>query len=1017
MPTKTALIPIRGGLDIVTDKLSADPGTAKFCMNYEVGTVRGIRRIDGFSRWDGRYNFGSTDAVIVGDLGYTNGSATGWTVNTATVVYYYGPNGEELEVDGYIIAVTDTLVSPGVYSHGVTVRLTEAPSSFSTETNIYSISGGPIVDPLYFSATVVAYGSASYTYYASLVTKLPSATTTRIPGLHFFRDKLYAVVDLVAIEVTRVGTALTMLEGASLSKTSGGASIGTIAYIYPSTTTGRDIVELFDFVSGTSLSDGDDLYVSTTKVADFNAHANPQKAALYCATWDSAGGWTRVDMGRRVQYVEGASSSATAFFLPYVRRAFQEQFDANEVLNTGWIGADGAEVAGGGTAWVISAATDLQSDDGVNVTSDAIGTGNFTQFLKATWSSTVLSIPGGAVVRGVEVRIRRYASAATSVYDNVIQLAVGGIGGANKANTTTALPNAEAAATYPTTGGDTDLWGLQISPDQINSGDVALLMKFVQAATRNTIIDQVEIKVYYQEQTRKAYVYDSTQTPTDQEIEVIHYTVQSGTEVGNTGTGNRAGLLILNPEKTDTDAAKAWQWRPGLAIRTETGGGGVKLAELASDDDPVLLPSSYAIASEGSRYTFSTASPYGADDTDVFFICSGVDHAHMFDGTYALPISTGLMWQNEKPRHAAWSGNYLALGYKSGSLAISDLGDPLTYVSAVSTASEIGASDRVTGLLNLKGDSLGVFTENTVFALQGTDPTNFRRVTISPSSGAIEYTVCDMGQPMYCDFRGIATIATTDQYGDFNRGRLSWAATPWLIERLQSNQRNETIDRTVVAAVPVRNKNQYRVFFSDGWFATLTLQGLANDEVAITTSRYYGDWQDRDDSAIRVLGLCAGVTSTGQDLVFMTFDVDPTLSRFAYVFQVDSGRSFDGEEIIAQWMSQPMQLGTPFTEKHLEFLGVLGRSYGYVPFKVYQGTNFTDPVSDETTGSSTTGYDISFGVSTDAASSTEKDQKTTKNMRGSGEDVTLLFESISADKLPHTIQALSLRFRFDKEHN
>ena len=30
------------------------------------------------------------------------------------------------------------------------------------------------------------------------------------------------------------------------------------------------------------------------------------------------------------------------------------------------------------------------------------------------------------------------------------------------------------------------------------------------------------------------------------------------------------------------------------------------------------------------------------------------------------------------------------------------------------------------------------------------------------------------------------TIATTDQYGDFNRGRLSWGGNPWLLDRLQS---------------------------------------------------------------------------------------------------------------------------------------------------------------------------------------------------------------------------------------
>ena len=89
------------------------------------------------------------------------------------------------------------------------------------------------------------------------------------------------------------------------------------------------------------------------------------------------------------------------------------------------------------------------------------------------------------------------------------------------------------------------------------------------------------------------------------------------------------------------------------------------------------------------------------------------------------------------------------------------------------------------------------------------------------------------------------------------------------------NRRNEAVDKTVVAALPIRNKNQYRVFFKDGWIATLTMRGRTREEVAITTQRYYGDWQDRDVSAIRVLQIVRRVTSTGQDVAFMSLQQTP----------------------------------------------------------------------------------------------------------------------------------------------
>ena len=81
------------------------------------------------------------------------------------------------------------------------------------------------------------------------------------------------------------------------------------------------------------------------------AHVAPERAALYYADWDSAGGWTRLDLGRQLEYVETSATDASAFFLPYIRRGFISQIDDDEVLDTGWIGSDGlAEDIGGGSS-------------------------------------------------------------------------------------------------------------------------------------------------------------------------------------------------------------------------------------------------------------------------------------------------------------------------------------------------------------------------------------------------------------------------------------------------------------------------------------------------------------------------------------------------------------------------------------------------------------------------------------------------------------------------------------------
>lgn len=1233
---KQQAIPITGGLDLVGDKISAPAGSAQWMMNYEVANTRGIRRVDGFSRWDGRRNFASTDVAIYA-YSDVDANATGWTLGASvTVTYTNYVTGDATDVPAIVIAVSNDVADangggPGIptYTHSVTAIFTTPPLGFISGSQVTDVTGyGWTGSPLQVS--LVSAGS-SYSYYSALIQALPGDSKTRIPGLHFFNDKLYAVVDLVALEVTPVEG--TLLEGASLYCASQTAPIGTIALTRPSATAGRTIVELFDYTSGVSLSgtlytpyvtselcpngtfasgtswttgtgwaiaagvasisaaatgnltstllavagyayeitytvtarsagsvtvtfggatgtarsatgtytetlitssaaalvfagttatlsiDNVSVRIVSTSIvpngtfasganwgagtnwaigagvatatessgtltssltatsgkryrivytvtrsagsvtvsfggatgtarsaagtyvdfltasntnalvftgssfsgtidnvsvyvvaglATYVGQAEPERAALYYASWDSAGGWTRQPLGRLAQYVE-SSSDASAFFLPYAPSGFISQISATEIKDTGWIGADSWEELGGGAGWT-GGQSDLTNNDGTTVGSAAgsAGLAWWTTLLSAQFSADVLSIPAGAIVRGIEVSIFRYASHVNVCSDRVVTIGkTGGYVGANKASTTTLPITTATEATY---GASNDLWQLALNPSDINDGGFNVQVSFNQLGNTpapNVLLDQIRVKVYYQEQNRKAYVYDSTKVPTDQEVEILHYTITEGTSTGGTN-GDRKGLIVLNPTITSVDAEKVWQFAPGQQIRTQAAGAGALLANLASDDEPITLPSSYSIATEDARYTFSSARPYARDATDVFFVCSGAECAYMYADGYALPIQTGLMEQFEKPRHAMWSGSYLALGYATGTLSISDTGNPLTFADAASTAAEIGASDRVTGLLKLKGDSLGVFTENTIFALQGQNTTAspLQRIDISPDSGAIEYTVCNAGMPMFCDYRGIATLQTTADYGDFNRPGISWAATPWLIERLQSDRRNQTVDKTVIAAYPSRQKGQYRVLFNDGWQASLTVQG-ADNQPQITTQRLYGDWQDRDVSAIRVLGLTTGVTSTGQDLAFMSFDLDPESSRYRYVFQLDAGRSYDGEEIIAQWMSQPLMFGAPFFAKTFEQLGLIGRAYGYADLKVFAATDFTDPVSDETTSASTSGYDMAFGTT---ASSTEGNYKCIKTIRGEGEDITYLFESISATELPHTIQAMVVRY-------
>lgn len=1253
---KQQVIALTGGLDLTTDKLSVAQGSAQACLNYEVGVNRGIRRIDGFSRWDGRpyiaysgFTFyvdveGVTKKPLfdVGDLGHT--------------LHIDSLSGDAVTADIIVTSVgaTEEISGTGIYRTYGSASFIE-PVNLDTPAHIAGVYLGVYIG----EAASTEFIPSEYAGYQVLVTAVPGDSLTRVPGAHFLNDKLYAVVDLVAIRLTPTAAPMP-LEGAPIYAVGETDAIGTLALARTADGSSTDVIwELFDYAPTTDIAAGVDLYTPTVttnlvrngnffvapatatdwptvapggwayssgaagvatatvaanalthampviagcsyeitvtitrsvgsitpsiggtsfvaalsasdtyteivraattgaltltpagftgtvddvsvrmvspelitvgdfsaaglpwtagagwnitggvaaatnsssalthtfapvsgrvyrvkftvsgfgagtvtvelggdagparasdgtfvqyltasgagvltftaagftgniddvsvitvdKVGDVVAHVNPQRAGLYCADWDGAGGWSRVDLGRQLEYVETNATDADAFFLPYSRRGFISQLDAAEVLDTGWVGSDGLpeDIGGGSTIWPGLSAGALAADDGNEVgDSGHASLALRTNTLKATFSSEALQIPAGALVRGVEVRI--YRRAQTGAREELVTIGcTSSAARSNKADGSRYLPVVAASAPGrdQTYGGANDIWMAgdipDLKPSDINDGgfNVQLAYRLVgSGALASTYVDAVQVKVYYQEQTRKAFVNNTGGSPWDQEIEVIHHTVAEGSATGGAspgpGNGDRRGLLVIN-SSIGTAYTRPWLFGPDMGIYTEDDQGGALLAYCASTDEPITLASSYAVASENARYVFHSANPYASDLYDVIFIVNGAEHGHMFDGSYLLPIQTGLLAQFEKPRHVAWAGNYLALGYATGSVSISDLGDPLVYVGAASLAAEIGAGDRITGLVKLKGDSLGVFTESTIFAIQGTDPsTGLARVEISPSSGAIEYSVLNIGQPVFLDFAGPATLTTTDQYGDFSSGRLAEGATPWFLQRLQLPTRNQTVDRTFVAGYVMRNKRQCRYVFKDGWQASLTFTPA--DGVQVTTQRFYGAWGDRDATAITVLACCYGTTSTGQDVAFMTFARDPSLSRYRYVFQIDNGRSFDSIEIIAQWTSQPLQLGPPFYRKQLDQVGFHGRAYGHAQFKVFKGFDYTTPISDETTGASAAGTLYDFGVA-GTTSADEASYKSMHTLRGEGEDVTILIESISASALPHTIQNLIVRF-------
>lgn len=989
------VVALDGGLVDIGSVANTESANIKDCLNYERGIEHGYTRCDGFSRWDGRQSVLETSEVIafVSDL---DAGATMFVIGTTYTASDASGNTAQVVCQDRA-RVTDS----GFYIHYGWFIFSGATIIPTSIVNI-----GP------YSGTATLESASSYssveTAYRTLVTALPMSTVGKIAGAHFFRNRNYVIADYAAFTVTGLNT-LNLKEGASVTKVSGGTVIGTLVGYrdvggIPNTATASGTATLIiRAYTGVVPANGDDINVAgnTGKVADFGAFTQSTRAGLYYADYNGAGGWNHVDAGRRMRYKLTASCSA-AGFLRYTRNGFGTDIAA---LTAVTVTPAAVEIRTGEhgnwveTGPITPPTVSAIASAGGNVVLAGLGTGSGTNtgnLVIRYGTAVAAAIPSGAVVVGIKVTISRANSSASgTIRDHTVTLTgLTGPAPQNKADLVSVWPlsSAYADAVY---GGIADTWGSQLKTEDVRSADFGLVIG-AQQTPATTIcvaaIDKVTLEITYSEQTATVYVRRGASDITN--FKTVHYTIDNG----ETFASKLAeGTIVVTG--LDTVYARSAEIAVGDELRTASGGGGSLLAYINSLDEPLTLPSSDVLADAGTRWTFTTCDPWAVDDSDVMIACSGVEEAYGFDGTYLLPIGTGLKPAQEVPRHSAYFQNQLFLGYPVGIVQASDVGEILLYSGGDAGAAELGLSDRITGLLPMRGQALAVFTERTIRAIYSDGAGTFDIKMISPSSGAIEYTVADMGVPVFADFRGFATLSAVQEYGDFQRGRLTNKATRLMLSRLQFETRNQTIDKRPVAALAVRNKNQYRLYCKDGYVLTLTMAGDEMDP-NITKQRLFISGSNTDANAVRVLALCAGVTTEGRDVAFFTADNQSTM--YTYVYQIDAGRSFDTGAIVAYVELQPEFVGSLSTLKRFDRVNVFGKAYGSASLTMKVNGTYSAPSGSRT---------FVLGSTSNTPGTDPEPYVTMVDAPIDAYGLSLRFDSSTATELPHTLQVIDIHYK------
>ena len=283
----------------------------------------------------------------------------------------------------------------------------------------------------------------------------------------------------------------------------------------------------------------------------------------------------------------------------------------------------------------------------------------------------------------------------------------------------------------------------------------------------------------------------------------------------------------------------------------------------------VSVPTAISLAPNG-RYETVTANFGGGTANYKMYGCDGKNKAFEFDGTNYVPINTGMAV--DTPNHIVFHKQHLFLSF-GASLQFSALGYPYQWDPLLG-AGEIAMNGPITNLLVLPGNqssgALGVYTRQDTSVLYGTSSANFQLSAFNTGTGAYAYTAQNLDQSYVLDDRGIISMSTSLNFGNFVPASLTMNIRPFI----QAHR-----DLSVGSSVS-RDKGQYRIFFSDGTALYLT----------ITNSQMLGSMPVQFAHNITCCIDSEGLS--GGTVQFFGSDN-------GFVYQLDMGTSFDGEPIPA----------------------------------------------------------------------------------------------------------------------
>lgn len=376
---------------------------------------------------------------------------------------------------------------------------------------------------------------------------------------------------------------------------------------------------------------------------------------------------------------------------------------------------------------------------------------------------------------------------------------------------------------------------------------------------------------------------------------------------------------------------------------------------------------------------------YAFSGTQNMYGVSGVHKAFQWDGTTWTDLTTGMA--SDTPDHITAHKKHLFLSF-GNSVQHSSLGDPTTW-SAVTGAGEILLPRNVTGFSTMPNGSLGIFSREGIVLLAGTSSTDWvanNLVEYGNNAGALPDTIMPMGSAVrFVDSRGVIDLAASDTSSDFADAIIS--------RDLDNLLEGEWV--TATCATVVRAKNQYRVFLSDGTGVILVFGGGGVMPTRIAFPDVVRCVVNTEDAA-------------GNELIYFGSDD-------GFIYQMEDGRSFGGENIVAYAETSFTDLGAKHNVKRFRRgrfdVGRNGNESFVIAARFIIDDNALRRMQDEALGFEGTG--VTLGESATLGSTILGALPLVEGqaeLPGQAQYISFIFKSDANDDVPWEIDGVSLDY-------